>query len=170
MSFLELAKQRRSVRAYKQDTVEDAKLNQVLEAAQIAPTAANRQPFRLIVVHTAGKETELARINSRPMFVQAPLLIFAVAVPAEGWVHKDGKNYSDVDVAIMVDHLTLAATELGLGTCWMAAVDRAAVREILHLPPEVEPIVVTPLGYPAPEISRERKRKPLTELVKYERW
>lgn len=170
MSFAELAKKRYSVRAYKQDPVEDSKLNQVLEAAQIAPTAANRQPFRLIVVHTAGKEIELAKINSRPMFVQAPLLIFAVAVPSEAWVHKDGKNYVDVDVAIIFDHLTLAATELGLGTCWMAAFDRAVAREFLGLPPDVEPIVVTPLGYPAPETLREKKRKPMTELVRYERW
>ncbi|MBI2851802.1 MAG: nitroreductase family protein [Chloroflexi bacterium] len=170
MSFLELARKRYSVRTFKQDPVEDAKLNEVLEAAQAAPTAANRQPFQLVIVHTAGKETELARINSRPGFVQAPLLIFAVAVPSQAWVHRDGKNYMDVDIAIVMDHLTLAATDLGLGTCWIAAFDRTAAREFLGLPPDVEPIVVTPLGYPAPETPREKKRKSMAELVRYERW
>jgi nitroreductase len=84
-------------------------------------------------------------------------------------VRRDGKNYSDVDVAIAMDHLILAAANLGLGTCWIAAFDPAALREILHLPDGVEPIALTPLGYPA-DAPKPKERKPLSDLVRYERW
>jgi nitroreductase len=169
MEFSELIKKRYSVRAYKPDPVEDEVLNQVLEAARLAPTAANRQPFQLIVIPTAGREAELNRIYRKDWFVQAPLVICACAIPAQGWVRMDGKNYTDVDVAIVMDHLILAATSLGLGTCWIAAFDPTATREVLRLPDGVEPIVFTPLGYPADQ-PKPKKRKALSELVRYERW
>lgn len=169
MEFTELVKRRYSVRAYKSDPVEENKLHQVLEAARLAPTAANRQPFQIIVVHTAGRETELGRLYGRDWFVQAPLIICACGMPTKSWVRSDGKNYNDVDVAIAMDHLVLAAANLGLGTCWIAAFDVAAVREVLGLPDDVEPIALTPLGYPADE-PRPKKRKALSELVRYEHW
>jgi nitroreductase len=169
MEFTELVKKRYSVRAYKSDPVEEDKLHQVLEAARLAPTAANRQPFQIIVVHTAGRETELGRLYGRDWFVQAPLIICACGMPTKSWVRSDGKNYNDVDVAIAMDHLVLAAANLGLGTCWIAAFDVAAVREVLGLPDDVEPIALTPLGYPADE-PRPKKRKALSELVRYEHW
>jgi len=167
MDFSELIKTRYSVRAYRPDPVEEEKLQQVLEAARLAPTAANRQPFQLIVIRTAGREEELKRIYNTNWFVQAPLLICACGVPAQGWVRRDGKSYLDVDVAIAMDHLILAATELGLGTCWIAAFDPVAAREVLNLPEDVEPILFTPLGYPADQ-PKPKKRKPLSELVRYE--
>jgi nitroreductase len=169
VEFSELIEKRYSVRAYKPDPVEDDKLHQVLEAARLAPTAANRQPFQLIVIHTAGREAELKRIYNRDWFVQPPLVICACGTPAQGWVRRDGKNYSDVDVAIAMDHLILAAANLGLGTCWIAAFDSTAAREVLHLPDDVEPIAFTPLGYPADQLG-SKKRKALSELVRYERW
>jgi nitroreductase len=169
VEFSELIEKRYSVRAYKPDPVEDDKLHQVLEAARLAPTAANRQPFQFIVIHTAGREAELKRIYNRDWFVQPPLVICACGTPAQGWVRRDGKNYSDVDVAIAMDHLILAAANLGLGTCWIAAFDSTAAREVLHLPDDVEPIAFTPLGYPADQLG-SKKRKALSELVRYERW
>ncbi len=169
MKFLELAEKRYSVRAYKPDAVEEDKLNQVLEAARLAPTATNAQPFQLIVIHTAGREAELNRIYRKDWFVQAPLVIGICGIPAQGWVRRDGKNYTEVDVAIAMDHLILAATDAGLGTCWVAAFDATAAREVLGLPDDVEPIAFTPLGYPADQ-PRPKKRKALSELVRYERW
>jgi nitroreductase len=169
MEFSELIAKRYSVRAYKPDPVEEDKLHQLLEAACLAPTAANLQPFQFIVIHTAGREAELKRIYSRDWFVQAPLVICACGVPAQGWVRRDGKNYTDVDVAIAMDHLILAATNLGLGTCWIAAFNSTAAREVLGLPDDVEPIAFTPLGYPADQAG-PKKRKALLELVRYERW
>ena len=169
MAFLELAKERYSVRAYKPDLVEDGKLQQVLESARLAPTAANRQPFQFIVITTKGKEADLGRIYGRPWFVQAPIVICACGIPSRAWVRRDNKNYCDIDVAIAVDHLTLAAADLGLGTCWIGAFDPVAARDILGLPDEVEPIAFTPLGYPDDQ-PKAKTRKSNSELVRYEHW
>jgi nitroreductase len=160
---------RYSVRGYKPDPVSHEDLAKVLEAARQAPTAANRQPFRIVVLHTAGREEELARVYGRRWFTQAPLVIAFVAVPGEAWRRMDDKPYDEVDATIAMDHLVLAATALGLGTCWIAAFDPAAAREVLCLPAEVEPIAFTPLGYPDKERAKTGRR-PLEELVKYERW
>jgi nitroreductase len=160
---------RYSVRGYKPDPVSDELLHQVLEAARQAPTAANKQPFRIVVIHTEGREEELARVYGRKWLVQAPLVIVFIAVPGEAWRRMDDKPYDEVDATIAMDHLVLAATAVGLGTCWIAAFDPAAVREVLGLPDDVEPIALTPLGYP----DRDRAatdRRPLDELVRYERW
>ena len=169
MDFADLIRSRYSVRAYKPDPVPDEMLAQVLEAARLAPTAANRQPFRLIVIQTAGRREELRRLYHREWFGLAPLVIGVCAVPGEAWVRRDGVNYAFVDAAIVMDHLVLAATDAGLGTCWVAAFDPAAARQILGLPEGVEPVAFTPLGYPA-DAPGVKERKPLTELVRYERW
>jgi nitroreductase len=149
--------------------VEGEKLQQVLEAARLAPTAANRQPFQIIVIHTAGRESDLGRIYRSKWFVQPPLVLAVCGWPEQAWTRGDGKNFCDVDAAIVMDHITLAAAELGLGTCWIGAFDALAAREVLDLPEDVEPIVFTPLGYPADE-PRPKQRKALSELVRYERW
>ena len=169
MEFLELVQKRYSVRAYKSGPVEEDKLQKVLEAARLAPTAVNTQPFQLIVIHTAGREAELKRIYGDPWFVQAPVVICICGIPSQGWVREDGKNYCDVEVTIAMDHLILAATALGLGTCWIAGFNPAAAREILALPGGVEPIAFTTLGYPADQPG-SKNRKSLDELVRYERW
>ncbi len=169
MEFLELAGKRYSCRAYKSNPVEEEKLNRVLEAVQLAPTACNLQPFRFIVVHTKGRESELRRIYSSAWFTEAPLIICACGIPSESWRRRDGKNYCEIDVAIAMDHLTLAAASIGLGTCWIGAFNPDAAREILGLPEGVEPVAFTPLGYPADRPGR-KSRKPLDEIVRYERW
>jgi nitroreductase len=169
MDFNELIQQRYSVRAYKPDPVEEDKLQLVLEAARLAPTAANRQPFQLIVIHAAGREVELRRIYHREWFSQAPLVIGICGIPGQAWVRRDGQNYHYVDTAIAMDHLILAAANLGLGTCWVAAFNIDAAREVLGLPEEAVPIAFTPLGYPADHLGL-KERKPLAALVRYERW
>ncbi|MBN1933423.1 MAG: nitroreductase family protein [Anaerolineae bacterium] len=167
MAFSKLVQERYSVRGYKSDPVADDKIQQVLEAARWAPTAANRQRFQLIVIHTKGREEELRRIYDKDWFVQPPIVICACRYPMDA-AHKR-KDYTDVDMGIVIDHLILAAAELGLGTCWIGAFDPVAAHEILGLPDEVEPVVFTPLGYPdAP--PRPKQRKPLSELVRYEHW
>ena len=169
MGFLELAKRRYSVRAYKPDPVEDGKLQQVLEVARLAPTACNLQPFQFIVIHTKGKEAELRRIYSESWFMQAPIVICVCGIPSQSWVRRDGKNYCEVDVTIAMDHLILAAADLGLGTCWIGAFNPDAARNILKLPGDVEPIAFTPLGYPDDQ-PEYKSRKSLDELVRYEHW
>jgi len=169
MQFIELATKRYSVRSYKAKLVEDDRLRLVLQAARLAPTAANRQAFRLIVVLTKSRESELLRIYNKSWFVQAPVVICICAIPNEAWVRSDGKNYGDVDAAIVMDHLTLAAADLGLGTCWVGAFDPVAAREVLGIPEQAEPIAFTPLGYPADQ-PRAKKRKSLDDLVRHNHW
>ena len=158
MDFQTLIEKRYSVRAYEKKPIEDEKLQQVLNAARLAPTGGNRQAFHLVVVHTAGREDELQRIYGREWFTDAPVIIVACAAP----------DYK-LNVGIVMDHLILAATEAGLGTCWIGAFNREAAREILGIPDDVEPIIFTTLGYAAGE-TRPKKRKPLDELVRYEHW
>ncbi len=167
MDFLELTKKRYSVRAYKSAPVEDEKLKQILEAARMAPTGSNQQAFQLVVVHTKGREEELRRIYSDSWFVQAPVVICACATPIQNQPYDEGRSYRNV--AIVMDHLILAATNLGLGTCWIGGFNPDAAREVLGLPDNVEPIVFTPLGYPNDQPGY-KDRKAINKLVRYEHW
>lgn len=169
MNFQELIHQRYSVREYLPDPVEPSLLDQVLTAAQFAPTAANRQPFKLIVIHTDDKKEEIRKIYDRDWFSDAPILICACGIPEQGWVRADGKPYLDVDIAIVIDHVSLAAADLGLGTCWVASFDVDAAREYLQIPPTAEPIIMMSLGYPAGSPG-EKERKSLKELVSFDSW
>jgi nitroreductase len=170
MNFQELIRKRYSVRAYESRPVEEEKLARVLEAARLAPTACNLQPFQVIIVPTKGREDDLRRIYGREWFVQAPLILAVCALPAESWVRKyDGWNSAEVDATIAMDHLILAAAEEGLGTCWIAAFNPAAAREILGLPVDVVPVAFTPLGYPADSLP-PKKRRPAAELIRCDRW
>ena len=169
MEFEKLTAARYSVRSYKSQAIPEAVLEKVLEAGRLAPTAANRQAFRILVIHTAGREKELKRIYGRDWFVQAPVVIAVCALSDRCWVRADGKSYCDVDAAIVMDHLILAAADQGLGSCWIGAFDARAAREVLGLPDSVEPIVFTPLGYAA-DRPGEKKRRPLDDLVCFENW
>jgi len=170
MNFQELIIKRYSVRAYKPDPVDKEKLARVLEAARLAPTAANRQAFRVIVIPTKGREEELRRVYGREWFTQAPLVLCVCALPGEAWIRKaDGWNAAEVDATIAMSHIVLAAADEGLGTCWIAAFDPAAAREVLGLPADVVPSAFTPLGYPADSLP-PKKRRPLAELVRRDRW
>jgi len=169
MDFLELARKRCSVRAYKSTPVEDEKLRYIVEAARMAPTGSNRQQFQLIVIHTRGREAELRPIYNKDWFVQAPVVICACATPIPDRSRPEGRRYVEADVAIVMDHLILAATDLGLGTCWIGAFNPGAVREILGLPAEVKPVVLATVGYSG-DGARPKVRKSIDELVRYEHW
>jgi len=162
MDFLKLAWERISVRGYRPDPIPDDVLNQVLEAGRAAPTAKNLQPFQIIVIHTEGREEELRRIYNKDWFVEAPIVMVIAALRDEAYVGRRGKDYADVDCAIAMDHMILAATALGLGTCWIGAFEPDVARE-------AEPIVFTPLGYPV-DSGRVKQRKPLDQIVRWEKW
>jgi nitroreductase len=166
MEYFELIQKRFSVRSYKSDSIEDEKLNKILEAAVLAPTAANRQAFKLVVIKTRGNEEKLKKIYGRDWFVQAPIVLGVFSIPEKNWVRMDHKNYSDVDAAIVMDHIILAATALGFGTCWIGAFDPQAARDFIGLGQGYEPIAFTPIGYT--EVTEFKKiRKPLEEFVVY---
>ncbi|MBI2849694.1 MAG: nitroreductase family protein [Chloroflexi bacterium] len=167
MKFMELARKRYSVRGYQNKPVEDEKLKEILEAARLAPTGGNRQAFQLIVIHSAGREEELKAIYKPEWFTQAPVIICACATTPEGQPYREAGAYRNV--AIVVDHLVMAATDLGLGTCWIAAYDADAARKVLGIPENVYPVVFVTVGYANIE-PKPKVRKPLEELVRYERW
>ncbi len=166
MDFYETIKRRRSVRAYRANPVEDEKLERALEAARIAPSAANRQPWHFYVIRDEPTRKALLEAYSQQWLADAPVVICACARPAEAWHRSDGKSYADVDVSIAMDHLVLAAAAEGLGTCWIGAFKPDELRQALDIPPELEPVAMTPLGYPDEEPS-PRPRKPLSEIVEY---
>ena len=166
MEYFELIKKRYSVRSYKQDAVEEGKLNIILEAARLAPTACNRQVFKVVVIRTKGREEELKKIYRADWFSQPPIVIGIFSMPDKNWVRSDGKNYSDVDAAIVMDHIILAATDLGLGTCWIGAFNPQAARDFAGLGKGLEPVAFTPVGYPD-SMEPGKMRKNIEDIVVY---
>ncbi len=166
MDFHAVVSGRRSVRAYRSDPVEQDKLLRVLNAARLAPSAANRQPVHVYVIRDDGVRRALAAAYSQEWFVQAPVIVCVCSRPGEAWRRSDGKSYADVDAAIVMDHLILAAAAEGLGTCWIGAFKADEVQRILEVPDDLEPVAMTPLGYPAEEPG-PRPRKELDEMVEY---
>ena len=165
MDFFDVIKNRYSVRAYRTDPVEPEKLEKILEAARIAPSACNRQPYEIIVIDAAGfPKDKLARIYGSGWFLDAPVILAVCAKREDAWSRDGRKNYGDVDCAIAMDHLILAATALGLGTCWIGAFNEQAARDVLNLPEKWEPVAFTPLGYAACPMPPKR-RKPQDEIL-----
>lgn len=171
MNFDELIHKRYSCRHYSPNDIPEELLNQVLEAARLAPTASNRQPFQIIIIKTENQQEKLMHIYHRDWFVQPPLILAVCSQPQMGWVRKkyDQQSYAAVDAAIVVDHITLQAADLGLGTCWIGDFDPQAARDFLKLPADVEPIAFTPLGYPLDQAGK-KTRKTLEDLIRYDTW
>ncbi len=167
MTFLELAAKRYSLRKFSDQPVEEAKILQLLEAARLAPSAVNYQPCHFIVVTEQELKSRISEGYSQEWFAKAPVVIVACGNHSTSWKRRDGKDHANIDVAIAVDHLTLAAVELGLGTCWVCAFDAKHVHRVLELPDHLEAIALIPLGYPASDQVPLRKRKELTELVSW---
>lgn len=166
MDYYEVIRKRSSIREYQNREVEEDKLKRILEAARIAPSAANTQPWLFIVVKKAEVKEKLKAAYPRPWFWSAPVVICACGIVGQAWRRDDGKSYLDVDVAIAMDHLILAATAEGLGTCWIGAFDPTQVKRILHLASGIEPIALTPVGYTS-ALPKEKSRKPCDEVIRY---
>lgn len=168
--LLTLSRLRCSVRAYASRAIEAEKLEYVLEAARLAPSAVNFQPWIFVVIQDSGTRKKIQQCYDREWFAQVPVYIVACGDHRLSWKRKDSKDFCDVDVAIAVEHLCLAATEQELGTCWVCNFDVKLCAEVLALPEEVEPLVLIPIGYPEdPEVfaSTPKKRKAFNEIVKW---
>lgn len=168
MNLMQAIRARRSIRAFQEREVEEEKLLAVLDAGRLAPSAKNLQDWRFIVVRDASMRSRLAEAARDQKFVaQAPLVI--VACGTSDLVMTCGQPAYAIDVAIAVDHMTLAAASLDLGSCWIGAFYEDKVRAILGVPPEIRVVALLPLGYPAEE-PRPRPRKRLDEVVAWEHW
>ena len=170
MKFIELAKKRVSIRSYTPEPVSDEHLNEVLEAGRLAPTACNLQPFQFVVVKKNENLAALAEGYPGDWFKEAPVVIAICTQASKAWKRRqDSRCLVDVDAAIAADHITLAAADLGLGTCWIGAFDPKIIRKALGVPRTVEPLILITLGYPN-EAGRPKTRQPIEKLVCYETW
>ena len=170
MTVSEAIRMRKSVRSFLDKPVEDDKLNAVLEAARLAPSASNRQEWRFVVVRDADLRQKLVPAARDQAFVgQAPVVI---ACCAETDSHKMtcGQMCYPIDAAIAIDHMTLIATELGLGTCWIGAFYEDQVKEILGIPEEIRVVELLPLGYPADPSMKDKNRLSIDQIIHYDRW
>ena len=169
MNVQEAIAKRYSVRSYEPREVESEKLTAVLEAARLAPSGNNRQAWKFVVVRDADLRGKLVAACGNQKFVgQAPVVIACVGLTPDG-VMQCGVPRDPVNLAIAIDHMTLAAVELGLGTCWIGAFDQDAVRDVLGIPTDVRVIEVLTLGYPADSLQ-PKSRKSLDEIVCWEQW
>lgn len=168
MDLMQAIRARRSIRSFLDRPVEEEKLLAVLEAGRLAPSARNMQDWKFIVVKDAATRRRLAVAARDQKFVgQAPVVIAACGT--SDLVMTCGQPAYAIDVAIAVDHMTLAAAARGLGTCWIGAFYEDKVKEILGVPPEIRVVALLPLGYPAEE-TEPRPRKNLDDIVAWEHW
>ena len=170
MDFIEIAKKRYSVRGYKDRKVEEEKLQKILEAAHVAPTAANLQPVRLISVQSSEG---LAKIGKGANIYGAPLAIIVCADHGKAWVRPfDKKQTADIDASILTDHMMLQATELGLGSVWICYFKPDVISREFGLPENLEPVNILAVGYSDEEAAdperHSQTRIPVEELVSYE--
>lgn len=167
-SFLELTKERYSVREYLPKDVEQEKLAYVMECVRMAPSACNNQPWRFFVIKDKAELERVIYPNyNRPWVQTASMVIVCCGDHAASWKRRsDGVDHAVIDVAIATEHLCLAAAEQGLGTCWICNFDAPAVAKALELPENLEPMVLIPIGYAArPEVPG-KNRKEITEIIK----
>lgn len=169
MDVYEAIKTRRSVRAYQDKPVPEDVLNRLLEAVRLAPSAGNRQDWKFIIVKDKETIQAIARAANNQQFIaQAPVVIVAVSLNPDRIMSCEVPAYA-VDLAIAIDHLTLAATVEGLGTCWIGAFSQGEMKKILNVPDKYKIVTLTPLGYPA-DSPRPKVRKSLEEIVCYEKF
>ena len=171
MKVLDVIQKRRSVRKYKEDPIPEKALMRVLEAARLAPSGKNFQPWKFIIVKDKALKEKLAQASAGQFFMaEAPIIIVGCGFPDNCYagMGRYMKSWS-VDVTIALEHLILQAQEEGLGTCWIGSFEEEEVKAILNIPENVKVLALTPLGYPD-EIPRFRGRKSLDEIISYDRF
>jgi len=171
MEFLDVIKNRRSIRKYKPDPVPDEDIEYVLNVARLAPSWKNQQCWRYVVVKDKEKIEKIAsaRPKSQNWLREAPIMIVACADPDESG-HREGKEYYLVDIGISFEHLLLAARDRGLGTCWIGGFDEKTVKDAIEAPENIRIVAYTPLGYPTEEKGEITDRKPHGETIFYEKY
>ncbi|MGD0994898.1 MAG: nitroreductase family protein [Candidatus Bathyarchaeia archaeon] len=170
MDVLDAIRTRKSVRKYLEKTLEKDKLLAILDAGRLAPSASNRQEWRFVIVRDYEKKRKLAEAANNQSFVGEASIVIVACAETDKYVMRCGQACYPIDVAIALDHITLAAVELGLGTCWIGAFDENEVKQILDIPAEIRVVALLPLGYPYDSSVANKKRLSLNEIVKYEHW
>ena len=161
---------RKSVRSWAAKTIEPEILTRVVQAARMAPSARNDQEWRFVIVTDSATRRQLGEAARNQSFVADAPAVIACCAETDKHLMRCGQPAYVVDTSIAVDHLTLAAVEEGLGTCWIGAFDAKAVHEILGIPLEIEIIALLPIGYPKDSAQIRKSRLPLDQIVRYEHW
>ena len=162
--------ERYSVRKYLDKDVEEEKLREVLEAGRLAPSACNYQPWKFIVVRDKETRKKIAEPTTWAKFIaEAPVLIVACKV-RDGFLMGGWYDSAILDIGIALDHMTLQATHLGLGTCWIGDFNENLVKELLEIPENVRVVALLTLGYPREKKIPKKKRKPFEEVVSFEKF
>ncbi len=164
--MLSLSRERFSARKFTAQLVDKEDMDYVMECVRLAPSACNRQPWKWLVVGSEEAKRKLQECYDREWFKTAPIYIIGMRSTEENWVRKyDDKPHGDIDVAIATEHLCLAATERGLGTCWVCAYDTGKMQQYFGRE-GYEAVVVVPIGHIAEDCPHaEKKRKDLAEIV-----
>ena len=170
MELMEAIRTRKSVRAYLDRPVDDATLARVLEAARLAPSANNKQEWRFIAVRDLAMRERISREAAKDRFIAQAAIILACCAETDERVMSCGQVAYTVDVAIAMDHLSLAAVAEGLGTCWIGGFDEKVVKELLGIPEGVRVVELMPLGWPVNPAAVEKRRQPLEKILRLERW
>lgn len=170
MTIIEEIAARRSVREYTTRPVEEEKLARILEAGRLAPTARNQQDWRILVVSDPELKERLIDEASphQPFLRQAPLLLAACALNPS-YVMRCGHPSYLIDLAIVLDHVSLQAVREGLGTCWIGSFDEKKAKAVLRVPDAVRIVELMSLGYPQSQPAA-RERKSVAELYRRGRW
>lgn len=163
--FLSLCRSRRSVRAFRADLPADADLDYIRQCVAAAPSACNRQPYHFRYICDKDHLAKLTTAYNREWFATAPACFIVYRDTQTEWVRRsDGKPHGDIDAAIAIEHLCLAAAERGLGTCWVCAYDPTVLEAALPSPEGRTPVALIPIGFPADSPSDNRPRKPIDEI------
>ena len=171
MDVYEAIRERYSVRRYETKPIPEEVLERALDAMRMAPSACNNQPWRFIVVRDETKRAEVAdACMGQHWMADAPVIIAACGWESKAYQTMGGYwNSLAVDLAIAIDHLTLVAVAEGLGTCWIGAFDEGQLKQVLGIPDNVLPVVLTTLGYPDSPV-RHTPRKELSEIITTDNW
>jgi len=170
MDIYKAIRTRKSVRSFLDRDIEEDKLQRILEAVRLAPSAKNLQEWRFVVVRDRHKREQLAQAAYNQTFVGEAPVVIACCAETDKHVMRCGLECYPIDVAIAVDHLTLAAVSEGLGTCWIGSFEGEKVKQILGIPQEIIVVAMLPLGYPLDTAIKQKSRLKLEEIVHYERW
>ncbi len=164
MDFYEVLEKRSSVRKYTDQTISDKVLNKIGKAVQLAPSACNKQPWKFLIIFDQATKDKICKCYSRGWLAQSPAIVVALGNNEEAWKREGTTPITDIDVAIAMEHLVLAASAEGLGTCWICAYEKAELNKALEINQPWDVIAISPLGYPAEGAIKHIPKKNIEDI------